>query len=132
MARALEALWPVDRVGPATKPNCNINFFIVDSMAPFSCQEHCVVSDLICFARAKEVCFHFMTLYHCCFQQLVLGFQHFFVFFELCCLELCSMGNCFIGLGLGFGWICFCSRHLVHCLLVVGPSLPCVFAGRGG
>ena len=132
MARVLEALWPVDRVGSATKPNCSINFFFVDSVVVFSCQEHCTVSDLICFARAMEFCFHFFALYCCCCRQLVLGFQSFCIWFELGCLELLSLGDCFIGFGVVFGWICFSSRRLVCHLLVVGPSLPCFFAGRDG
>ena len=127
----MEALCRVDRVGSATKPNCNINFFVVASMAVFSCQEHCIDSDLICFARAMEVCFCFLTLYCCCFRQLVLGFWIFFSLFDLCCLGVRFLGDCFVGSRLAFGRICFSSRCLVCRLLVAGPSLPCCFAGLG-
>ena len=132
MARVFEALWWVDRVGSATKPNCSINFFLIDSLVVFSCQEHCTVSDSICFARAMVFCFHFLTLYHCCFRRLFLGFRSFCIWFELGCLKLLSLSSCFIGLVVVLGRICFSSRCLFHCLLVVGPSLPCFFAGHYG
>ena len=48
MARMLDALWRVDSAGLVVKPNCSINLFLIVSMVVFSCQEDCVVSDLIC------------------------------------------------------------------------------------
>ena len=127
----MEALCHVDRLGSAAKPNCDINFFIAESVAVFSCQEHCIVSNWICFARTMEVCFHFLTLYHCCFRWLILGFRSFFGWVDLCCLEVRFLGSCFVDLWLAFDRICFSSRCLVCCLLVVSPSLPCFFAGLG-
>ena len=94
-------------------------------MVVFSCQEHCIVSDLICFVREMVFCFRFLTWYHCCFRWLFLGFWNFFVWFELGCLKSLSLSNCFIGLGVVLGWICFSSRHRFHHLLAVSPSLPC-------
>ena len=108
----LEALWQVDMVGSVAKPNWRISFFLINSVAVFSCQEHCAVSDLICFVREMVFCFHFLTWYCCCFQWLFLGFQIFFIWFELGCLKSLSLGNCFIGLGVVLGQICFSLRHL--------------------
>ena len=99
MARVLEALWRVDRVGSVTKLNCRINFFLIDSVVVFSCQEHCAVSNSICFARVVVFCFRFLTWYHCCFRWLFLGFQSFFIWFELGCLKSLSLSDCFVGLG---------------------------------
>ena len=112
-------------MGSATKPNCSINLFLIDSMVGFSCQEHCAVSDSICFARSMVFCFHFLTLYRCCFHWLFHGFRSFSIWFELGCLTLLSLSGCFVGLGVVLGWICFSSRHMFRHLLVVGPSLPC-------
>ena len=127
----MEALCRVERVGSLAKPNCAINFFVVASVAVFSCQEHCVDSDRICFARVMEVCFHCLTLYRCCFRRLILGFQIFFSLFDLCCLGVCFLGDCDVDLRLAFGRICFSSRCLIRRLVVVGPSLPCFIAGLG-
>ena len=121
----MEAICHVDRVGSVAKPNCDISFFVVASMVVFSCQEHCIDSDWICFVRAMEVWFHFLALYCCCFRRLVLGFQSFFGLFDLCCLGVHFLDDCFISLQLAFGLICFSSRCLIRRLLVVSPSLPC-------
>ena len=129
----MEALCRVDRVGSVAKPNSDISFFVVASVAVFSCQERCIVSDLICFARAMEVCFRFLALYRCCFRRLVLCFRNFFGLFDLCC---------FVGTLLGglLRWFAVCLWSDLFFFKAPGPLLvgcrplfgmPCFFAGRG-
>ena len=118
-----EALCHVDKVGSAAKPNCNINFVVVASVVVFSCQEPCVVSDLICFARAMLFFLFFGLVLLLC-SMAHPGFR-IFGLLDLCCLGKSFLGNCFVGSKVAFGRICFSSRRLVCHLLVVGPSSPC-------
>ena len=121
----MEALCCMDRVGSAVKPNCAIGFFVVASLAVFSCQWYCVDSDWICFARATVVCFCFFTWNRCFFRRLILGFQSFVSFVDQSCWLMRFLGECFVGLQLAFCWICFSSRRLSLRCLMVGPSVSC-------
>ena len=77
----MDVLCCIDKVGSPVNPNCATIFFVVSSLAFFSCQRCCSYSDLICFARAMFVCLRFFSLEPLFFLAACpghLGFHRFF------------------------------------------------------